>query len=392
MSYRKLKADFLFTGHTMLNAGKVLIVKPDGEIVSIVNENEAGDNIENYSGVISPGFINAHCHLELSHMKGLIAERTGLVDFVYKVVNERNFPEEEILHAIAKEEAQMKQKGIVAVGDICNNQLTISQKLKQNLYYCNFIEVSGWTPSMAKLRLDRSKSIYSEFVNNNLSASLVPHAPYSVSEDLWQQLSPYFKGKVITIHNQETNFENELFLHGTGDLLRMYKKMGIDNSFYIPAKKTSLQTFFNRLAGATSAILVHNTFTRQADIDFVNENRQANQVISFCLCPNANLYIENTLPPVELLQRNNCLIVLGTDSIASNHTLDILEEIKTILNTFPAISLEKALQWATLNGAKALQLDEFFGSFDKGKKPGVVLIENVNEVKLTSRSISKRLI
>src|SRR6185437_3156496 len=110
------------------------------------------------------------------------------------------------------------------------------------------------------------------------------------------------------------------------------------------------------------------------------------QLISFCLCPNANLYIENALPPVRLFLNNNCNIVLGTDSLASNHQLDILAEIKTIAKKFPEIKTETLLKWATINGAKALQMENEFGSFDKGKKPGVVLIENTERERIIPES------
>jgi cytosine/adenosine deaminase-related metal-dependent hydrolase len=127
-------------------------------------------------------------------------------------------------------------------------------------------------------------------------------------------------------------------------------------------------------------------------MDFVLANKANNQSLSFCLSPNANLYIENTLPPVEMLVKNNCSITLGTDSMASNWSLNILDEMKTLQMNFPFLSIETLLQWATLNGAKALQMDHTFGSFEKGKKPGVVLIENIEEGKLSKGSTSRRIL
>ena len=102
----------------------------------------------------------------------------------------------------------------------------------------------------------------------------------------------------------------------------------------------------------------------------------------WCLCPNANMYIENRLPNIEMLYKNNCTIVLGTDSLASNHRLSIWEEIKTIRQNFSSIPFEQILQWGTINGAKSLGLDKEFGSFEVGKKPGVVWVDK-NE-KLTN--------
>jgi len=393
MEYRKFKADHLFTGTEMLGPNSILIIKKNGEIEEIIDEKNAGENIEIFKGIITPGFVNAHCHLELSHMKGLIPEKTGLIDFVFNVVNERHFPEEEILDAINKAEDEMLQNGIVAVGDICNNNLTLQQKLKKRLAYYNFIEASGWLPAISQPRFERSFELYTQFkkLYSVSRVSIVPHAPYSVSNELWKSIAPYFENRVVSIHNQETTFEDELFLQGTGEFLKMYKMMNIDNSHHQPTKRSSLQSYFLNLSKAASLILVHNTFTKQADIDHVKENKSADQLVSFCLCVNANIYIENALPPIEMLMQNNCNIVLGTDSIASNRSLNLLDEMKTIQKNFPNISLEKKLQWATLNGARALQMEDL-GSFEKGKTPGIVLIENVQEMQLKKNSDSKRIL
>ncbi|RYZ46146.1 MAG: hypothetical protein EOO14_24930 [Chitinophagaceae bacterium] len=94
----------------------------------------------------------------------------------------------------------------------------------------------------------------------------------------------------------------------------------------------------------------------------------------FCLCVNANQYIEASLPPVEMLRQQGCNLVLGSDSLASNWSLNILDEIQTIRQSFPGIPLEEILTWATSNGAKALGMESLLGSFEKGKRPGVVLL------------------
>jgi len=379
MAYRKFKADQLFDGYNLFGDEVILITDENGIVEDTVSINDAGDDIQKFDGILSPGFINCHCHLELSHMKDKIPEKTGLVNFVFRVITERHHPEEEILQAISDAENEMFENGIIAVGDICNNTLTISQKQKQRLQYYNFIEASGWLPSVAQIRFERAINLYNQFTNPGSellipNSSIVPHAPYSVSENLWQAIQPYFENKVVSIHNQETIFEDEFFLQGTGDFIRMYQIMKIDNSHHQPSKRSSLQTYFNKLEKANKILLVHNTFVKQADIDFILETSNAKKTF-FCLCVNANLYIEDTLPPIEMLQKNNCAIVLGTDSLASNWSLNILDEIKTIQKNFPAISLQEILQCATINGAKALNMENKLGSFEKGKKPGVILIE-----------------
>lgn len=391
-SFRKFKADNIFTGREMLSANKVLICGKEGIVQEIVDEQESGDDIQKLNGVLTPGFINCHCHLELSHMRGLIPEKTGLIDFVFSIVTQRHFPDEEILEAIGNAENEMIKNGIVAVGDISNNLLTLQQKQKQNLRYYNFVEASGWLPEIAPQRFEKSKENFIALSKFSPS-SIVPHAPYSVSESLWSLIKPFYQNKVVSIHNQETAFEDELFLQKSGDFVRMYEMMKLDTSFYKPSGKSSLQTYFGNLAGASDILLVHNTFTKEQDVEFVKQDRPGNTV-SFCLCVNANRYIEQALPPIEMFRKNNCNIVLGTDSLASNWSLSILDEMKTIQRYFPKIETEELLSWATINGAKALQMDDRTGSFEKGKQPGVVLLENAdisNRASLQS-AIAKRLL
>jgi imidazolonepropionase-like amidohydrolase len=112
-----------------------------------------------------------------------------------------------------------------------------------------------------------------------------------------------------------------------------------------------------------------------ADITWANTWAAANNIrLIYCLCINANLYIENKVPPIELLQAHGCEIVLGTDSYSSNWELSIAKEIQSVCEYFPNLPLEKVLQWATLAGARALQWDKQLGTFTKGKQPGITLL------------------
>lgn len=392
MRYRKFKADYLFTGEHLLNGEKVLITDGTGQIYDIMESKDAGENIEECKGILSPGFVNAHCHLELSHLKKRIAENTGLIDFVFSVVTQRDVNEEDMLKATRQAEDEMIQNGIVAVGDISNNLISLTQKSEKSLSYYNFIELSGWLPQLAEIRFEKGRTLKEEFEKLGLPVSIVPHAPYSVSDDLWKKMIPTFHGKTVSIHNQETADEDIFFLEGKGDFTKMYEMMKIDNSFYRARKMRSVESYFEKFSTAASVILVHNTFSGQQDIDFVKAHTNKDQIVSFCLCPNANLYIENTLPPVNLFLKNGVNIILGTDSLASNHQLNILEEIKVILNEFPEIPTDTLLRWATINGAKALQMDHNLGSFEKGKKPGILLIENSDDGKINKDSKIKRLL
>jgi cytosine/adenosine deaminase-related metal-dependent hydrolase len=388
--YQKFQATQLFTGTELLQDQLVLITKQDGTVEGIVGLEDAGDDIQSFEGVLSPGFINAHCHLELSHMKGMIPTETGLGEFVKQIVGLRKVPEAQIQEAIVNAETEMIANGIVAVGDISNTTDTLAQKEKNNLAYYNFVEIYDLDPTLAPDKMIAGLAVQKQFTDSGLTASLIPHAPYSVTFALWKLLAKHFGTHTITMHNQETPAENEFFETKSGSFLSMYERTKISLDIFHATGLSSLQSVLPFFKNASTSILVHNSFTTAADINAIDKEMPNT---FWCLCPNANQYIEKTMPPIELLQKHDAKIIVGTDSLASNWSLNILDELKTIQKYNPSIPLAEMLTWATLNGALALQMDKRLGSFETGKKPGVVLIEGVNEYgSLTAHTSSRRII
>jgi cytosine/adenosine deaminase-related metal-dependent hydrolase len=392
MSYRKLKADFLFNGYQLRPPDSVLICGLDGGVVDIVDEHQAGSGVEEFTGMIVPGFINCHCHLELSHLKGLIPEKQGLVNFVLSLMSQRFQPSAAKQEALLYAEKEMKDAGIVAVGDISNTADAGFVKKAKHLDYYHFIELLGWAPEIARSRFEAGKKLADELIALGLDEkhiSLVPHAPYSVSVELWDLIRAGFRGKTVTIHNQESLAENEFFYTGNGELNRLYTEMKMDNSHFKPPGSRSLPYYLSKLREAGRILLVHNTFMDEADLI---EACHFSDSLFLCLCPNANLYIENRLPDIPLFLKHTNRIVLGTDSLASNHQLSILEEMKSIKKIFPDVLSVDMLVWATSNGAKALSFESRLGDFTKGKNPGVVLIENLIGNEIGEASTSRRIL
>jgi aminodeoxyfutalosine deaminase len=378
MNYRKFKAEHLFTGQEWLSDDSVLITSPEGEIIDIVPVAGAGEDIANFSGILSPGFVNCHCHLELSHMKGLIPEKTGMIDFLVRVIQQRGFEADSIKKGIEDAENSMLQNGIVAVGDICNTANTVEQKKAGRLLYHNFIETMGFVESTAAQRFEAARTVYDQFARLYRtpaeSNSIVPHAPYSVSPALFQKITHFPGNNLLTIHSQESAVEREFIEKGTGDFHRLYEALHIDISFYKPRSARSLKTYLSHFLPNQSLILVHNVTTNKGDLDYIASGELSIGNLFFCICPNANIYIGNPLPNIELLRQYQAAITVGTDSLASNNQLSILAELQTIRRHFPQIETKELLQWATLNGARALQLNDVIGSFEPGKKPGVIVI------------------
>lgn len=411
MTYRKFKADDLFVGGRMADADSVLVTADDGTVQAVIPAAVAGEDVVYHPGLLCPGLINCHCHLELSHMKGVIPEGTGLVDFLSGVIRRRGEAADGVMEAIAAGEGEMLENGIVAVGDICNTADTLEQKRKGRLRYQNFVEAIGFVEAGAKMRFEQGLGVLGQFEEVwPGGSSLVPHAPYSVSPALFRMIAGHageraagaahaggwaagrqMGSRVLSIHSQEDEEENVFLLSGRGDLLRLYAALGLDVSFFRGTGKRSLESWLPYFHREQTMILVHNVATREEDLRAVTRLPESPE-LHFCLCPNANRYISGRLPDVELLVRNDCRIVVGTDSLASNHGLSILEELKTLQQAFPWLDIATLLQWATLNGARALKVEDMMGSFAPGRKPGVVLLRGLEQGRLAAGTTVQRLL
>ncbi len=377
---RYISATQIFSGKEFFDKNTVLVIDDTKTITDIISgDSIEPSKIETYEGIITPGFVNAHCHLELSHLKNKIKQNTGIVDFGLGIIKHRNELEEEIqLECMGKADKIMQEQGIVAVGDISNTTLSVNVKKKSKLYYHTFVELISLNPDRAEDVFEAGKKLLTNFSYNGLSASLAPHAPYSASLPLIVLCSDYcYKAnKPTSIHNQESVAENEFFQSKTGDYLRLYEQLNIPIDYFKAVQQTSLQTIITDLNADVNTLLVHNTFTNKHDIEFA---KLLHHNLFWCLCPNANLYIENTLPNINLLIKENCNLTIGTDSLASNSNLSIVDEINTIIKSFPTVKLEHLLRAATFNGAKFLGIENDFGLIERNKNPGINLIQKVKE-------------
>jgi len=381
VAYRKFKGTQLFDGY-FFRENAVLITEASGQIIDLVSAHEAGEDVEQYEGILTPGFINAHCHLELSHLKGVIPPHTGLIEFLCSVVTKRDFPRQMINLAIQDAEEEMYQNGIVAVGDIGNTADTAYVKSRSKIMWQNFVEVLSMTDEKATQEIQHYERVYHHLKealqNSELPhrSVLVPHAPYTISPKTFQMINDLTEGQIISMHNQEHPAEDELYQKGEGDYLKFFRVFGINTSPFPITGKSSIQSVLPYFTKGQKIFLIHNTYMHESDIIWANDYAAQNGLsLVYCLCPSANSYIENRLPDIELFQKNNCHLVLGTDSYSSNWQLSIAREIR-LLSHEKNIPLDFLLKMATINGAIALNWEAHLGSFEKGKKPGIVLLSN----------------
>lgn len=370
----------------------VVKVGEDGEILGVFapEEIEIEGEINVRQGILVPGFVNTHCHLELSHLKGQIRRHTGLVAFIEQVMDGRSSDEVTIQAAMQEADQAMFANGIVAVGDHANTGASASVKAKSQIHYHTFVEVMGFDATQAADRLEAARAVADEFADT--PASLTPHSPYSVSKTLLNLYREAMQDKekaVVSIHNQESNEENKLFRYKTGAFVDFYKQRGIDITEFKAQSRNSLQTTIPHLPRTNPIILVHNTFTSSRDIFYLE---RMGKRVTWCLCPRANQYIEGILPKVRNFMQGEFPIALGTDSLASNDGLCILSELKALHEAFDELDLRKTVKWATINGARALGIDDRYGSLEKGKRPGLNLLTDVKGFDLTSKTRVERLV
>ncbi len=360
-------------------------VAEDGshEIVAVAQYGDSLDSmagVEFYSGVLCAGFVNAHSHLELAYLKGAIAERGGFAAFAESMGKVRGtFSDSERLEAIAKADEVMWLEGVDVVGDVSNGATSFPTKRASRIHYHTFAEVFG----LRECNLDRQRELL-----NNPYTSLTPHSMYSVQDAPFKEVCQADCDSPLSIHFMETPDEALLY-RGEGALHEWYSKVGFECDFLhygSPSQRIVACVPSNR-----RLLLVHNCAISEQDIELVNNHFTT--PVSWVLCPRSNSYISGIEPQsVELLRScgTNINICIGTDSLASNWSLSMVEELKM----FPDVPLAERLQWATINGAKALGVESLYGAIEVGKRSGIVNIVGVNldDFSLTESSRAVRII
>ncbi len=394
MPPRRFSANYILPINGKPIRNGVIGIDEQGTIIEIIEQEDQQKeyaHTEFRNGIIVPGFINAHCHSELSHMKDKTQQGGGMAQFLLQVNAYREAPESEAERAVEQALKDMYFEGVSAFGDICNSTLSFEAKKRSPLKCFNFIELLGLRPESADLIIERAKAILQIAADADLGHSCItPHSTYSLSETLWQASSPAFNGQeVISIHFAESLADFAFSKSQTGDFVGVLNELGLPTN--TAPKGSPLDILMRCINPEAKIILVHNTYLPAETIEktalhFPNAY--------FCFCPQSNLFIEQKLPAIpQFLAHSNRLLV-GTDSYASTNSLSMLEQVRIITSNFPSVSFNEVITWATLNGARALGFHNHLGSIEMGKKPGLVLITPFNFEKwaLLPQSKARRLV
>ena len=369
-------------------------VEEDGTVVRTgVCEDPAKEPVF-LDGALVPGFVNAHCHVELSYMKGLFRKGTGMAGFIDQINELRDTKSlEQKVSDLTQAMDSLWEQGVVAMADISNCDDSFAVKARHPMYTRTFLEVFGTEPEDCGAVMEGVRKLKAVADGFGIDAAPTPHACYTMSPELVTAVSAEgLKSGFLSFHSEETEEEEEMLKYGSGKMWENRIKAGMS----VPpvTGKSSLLYFIDRLLQGHPApfdehiLLVHECCMDQEGIDAVKAVMNHPFV---AVCPLSNLFIHNALPPIDLMRRNGLKVCVGTDSLSSNDDLRIVDELFCLQRNFPEVPLGELFTWASRNGAEFLSKPEF-GTLEAGKKPGLVLVDHLDaEGRLTAASKSHRL-
>ena len=394
MSIIRKTASYIYTlDAEPIRNGYVEYDDTDGRIVA-VGSCEPEEEI--CPGALVPGFVNAHCHIELSHLHKKFRKGTGMAGFIDQINELRDWAGREVKMQLTQQWMdKLWEDGVSAMADISNDDSSFEVKKSHKLYTRTFLEVFGSEPEMCEGVMKEVAELQAIADRIGIDAAPTPHSCYTMSPQLLSASADKgLESGYLSYHSQESQEEEDLLINGTGAMYENRKRSGMSTP---PVTgESSLKYFLDRLAQVRQApydeniLLVHNVCLRQSDIDAL---KKVMNNPYFAICPLSNIFIHNTLPPIELMRANKLAIALGTDSLSSNDDLDMMKELVCLHMNFPEIPMQELLQWASLNGARFLRKEGELGTLAVGKHPGVVMITEIDaDGCITPASRSIRLI
>lgn len=363
---------------------------------TIVRTGQCEDGEEVMKGALVPGFVNAHCHLELSHLHKKFRKGTGMTGFIDQINALRDWASDDVKTGLVHEWMDKLWKdGVSAIADISNDASSFPVKQSSPIYTRTFLEVFGTEPEDCEGVMESVRALNETSEEYGIDAAPTPHSCYTMSPQLLSASSAAgLESGYLSYHSQESQEEEDLLISGTGAMAENRRKAGMSTP---PVTgESSLKYFIDRLSDVKPAphkehiLLVHNVTLKQDDI---NAAKKAFENVYWAICPLSNLFIHEALPPVRLMRENDLKICLGTDSLSSNDDLDMMAELRCLHENFPDVPMAELFRWASRNGAEFLGKENELGSFAEGRRPGIVLVSGLDENgNITGSSRSERII
>ena len=378
---RAFHADAVVTGDADVVRDGAVVVGARGEILDVGSASDvlarhAGAGCERVRGVVLPGLVNAHTHVELSALRGQVPGGAGFVPWVQHLIGQRTeAPPEDDAAAIERAVEELDAFGTVAVGEVTNSLAAVPALARRGLVGCIFHEVFGVERETIERRLAALPAMVEslgDWPSADLAHLPTVHTLYSSHRDAVERLVREARdaGRRMSVHLCEHPAERRFLEHGDGPVVRWYTE-GLrlrPDAIGHPGK--SPVAFADELGAlAPHVVVVHLTDARPEELTLVAE-RGAPVVF----CPRSNLYIETKLPPLIAARGAGVFPALGTDSLASNASLDVLAEARALADRFPGVPARDLVRMATWQGACALGRSDV-GRVAKGARPGLFAID-----------------
>jgi aminodeoxyfutalosine deaminase len=366
-----LHANAILIGDGSCVLDGALVVEPDGTIVDVgaastVLPRHRGLAVSRVSCGLSPGLCNAHTHLELSPLEGRVPGGRGFPSWVDALVAHRSeVALDEMVAAACRSAQAMVNAGTACVGDVTNSLASVPGMRDAGLRGMVFHEFFGLSADTMLPRIAREQNPGC-VVGSRLSYALAPHALSTTHPDVVAALLSSVPRRT-TVHLGEYDEERECVEHGRGETARWLREKLRLADAVCPWPLRPLYAHADHLGLlGPGTLVVHSVVARDDEIALLAERRA--RVV---LCPRSNLYIGGRLPLVPRMLELGVDLCLGTDSLASNHSLDVVAEARALLEAFPEIKPSALARMLCEAGARALDVPDA-GRFSPGSRPGVL--------------------
>lgn len=340
-----------------------------------LTDNRNSQVIDFGNSAIMPGFVNAHTHLELTNLHGLEVEDKKLPTWIWQLMKTKmKWKEPDFESSLINGVKQSLESGTTTVYDITNSGYAYNVLQNQPIRKVIFDEVIALDPVHCKTVLDTAKEKLEKIdtSNNLLDIGISPHAPYTVSPELFAGCTGLADELNLPLctHIAETEDEIEFLTEGTGLFADFLRKLRLLSKDWIPPGKTPIN-FLNSTGILNSKpVLIHCNYLTNDEISIISESG-----CSVIYCPRSHKFFEHKDHPLQKLLNKGINVAIGTDSLASNYSLSILDEMRTIRSTFHQVEPQTIIDMATINGAAALGLDDKFGKLRNGYYADLAVIK-----------------
>lgn len=321
------------------------------------------------TGVLMPGLVNAHCHLELSHLRGRIGLPRDFVPWVREVVESRGRDEPDAIRdATRKAIRELEETGTVAVGDVSNTLAHLDLLAASGLAAVVFFELLAWDPAKAAAILasaeSRIASLPPALASAEVQVRLAAHAPHSVSPALFEALRR--RGGPAAMHLAESAAETRFLAGGDEEWGAFLRDRDLGHVAFTPPGLSPVR-YAETLGVLRPGLLAAHC----AQVDGADRAILARRGVHVAVCPRSNRNLSVRRPPVPELLEAGVPLCLGTDSLASVESLDLIEDLVALRREFPGVPGGALVRMATLGGALALGLPDL-GTIAPGKRAALV--------------------